>query len=175
MFKIKIHPWPLGIILFFLVVVSVNSYLVYLSVRYPATATVSDAYSESLQYDNQMAAIENGRTSGARPAIKIEKNEAEVSLNVATFAAENALQPVFSTLHLELKNFADSSFDQAINLLPGGDGRFTVKNTGLNQLRPGKWEITLHGTDQSGVSYLWKKNMIVSESESEDSSSLHFP
>lgn len=174
MSKIKIHPWPLGIILFFLVVVSVNSYLVYLSINYPATATVGDAYSESLQYDQQMQAIENGKTLGFVPEIQIGKDETEVIFHTQETAADEITpRPIFSALHLELKNFADPSFDRVVKLSPNSDGKFLAENTGQSELRPGKWEFTIKAKDTPGLSYLWKKNVHIITGE--DSSSILFP
>ena len=49
-----IHPWPLGIILGFLLVFAVNFYVIWISIRSPHQLVVENYYQQGIRYEQEL-------------------------------------------------------------------------------------------------------------------------
>ena len=59
-----VHPWPLGIFLTFLVVISVNMYFLWRANETPSQLVTEDYYAQSLVYDDVIEAANRTEVSG---------------------------------------------------------------------------------------------------------------
>ncbi|MBF0288592.1 MAG: FixH family protein [SAR324 cluster bacterium] len=144
--KFRIHPWPLGIFLFFLMVVGVNMGVWWTAIQSPHQLVTDDYYAQSLVYDKIIDAQTITENKGWQAQLEYQHKNQHTQLQIAL--EDETGQPV-EGLSGNLTAYRPSNLkeDTAMELKEVSPGTY---NAQFPQISTGLWEMT--------VSFQWDDN-----------------
>ncbi|MBF0352958.1 MAG: FixH family protein [SAR324 cluster bacterium] len=142
----RFNIWPLGIVLFFLMVFAVNALFIWKASQQPSDLVSSDYYEQSQAYeqviDAQRMTAKSGWSAKVTPIHEADQTRMLVDVQDANGEKLSGLKG-----HLQAYRPSDSSLDETVTLHEIEAGRYEAL---LKRLLRGSWKITITFENQEG-------------------------
>lgn len=127
------NPWPIAIVVYFVVFASAIAGWVTLAVRNDMQLVRKDYYEEELKFQQQIDRMK--RAHEVREGIAIEYNPSVQTIKIALPPAKDL------TGKIHLYRPSDARLDREIPLAPAGDGSQSID---AHNLQPGLWKVKVY-------------------------------
>ncbi len=137
--KLPIHPWPLGIILAFLVIFAVHVYVIYKAIEAPYELVAQNYYEQGLAYDEVIQARE--RTAQNQWTTEIQYAHDAQSSQVLVRLQDRETNPVTGLAGtFRVYRPSNAEWDHETRMQEVAPGQYRAN---LNHLSTGLWHVTL--------------------------------
>jgi nitrogen fixation protein FixH len=129
--KASFNPWPVGIVVFFVLLLCGMATVVAISVTHRETMVNPNYYEQELKFQNQIDSAARAQKAGARVQLNAPAGRFEVMLPAQQLAAR-----LSGTIEFYRPSAAE--LDREYPLAPGADGTQFVD---ISKLAAGPWQV----------------------------------
>ena len=146
------HPWPIAIVLFFLVLALANGYVAYVAQRSSVSRVDDHPYERGLQYEREIQAANRFRERGWRVTTTVT-GEAVGRVLLVDIGTDAGAILTGLTVHGKLLHARDSGLDRTLILTEAAPGRYAAS---IGEAT-GVWFLELVLVDGAGETLRWKE------------------